>query len=121
MINVSYDTGGMSGIAVIFWLITAVILIAAMWKIFVKAGKPGWAIFIPFYGNYCQFDITFGNGWLFFLLFVPIVNFIVIIMMYFKLAKVFGKGVGFGFGLLFLPFFFLPVLGFSDTEYIGPR
>lgn len=121
MINVSYNMDRLSGTAIICYLIVAGIMIAAMWKIFVKAGKPGWAIFIPFYSNYCQFDITFGNGWLFFLLFVPIVNFIVMIMMYFKLAKVFGKGVGFGFGLLFLPFFFLPALGFSDTEYIGPR
>lgn len=52
-------------------------------------------------------------------MFVPCVNFVVMIMLYFKLAKVFGRGMGFGFGLLFLPFIFLPILGFGDDRYIG--
>jgi hypothetical protein len=119
MISINYNTGNGSFIGVLFALVTCIILIAAMWKIFVKAGKPGWAVFVPFYGNYCQFNITFGCGWLFLLMFVPCVNFVIMIMLYFKLAKVFGKGVGFGFGLLFLPFIFLPILGFGDDRYIG--
>lgn len=53
------------------------------------------------------------------MMFVPFVNFVVMIMTFFKLAKVFGKGVGFGFGLLFLPFIFLPLLAFGDAEYEG--
>lgn len=50
-------------------------------------------------------------------MFVPFVNFVIAVMLYFKLAKVFGKGVGFGFGLMFLPFIFLPMLAFGDAEY----
>lgn len=96
MISINYNTGNGSFIGVLFALVTCIILIAAMWKIFVKAGKPGWAVFVPFYGNYCQFDITFGCGWLFLLMFVPCVNFVVMFMLYFKLAKVFGKGVDLG-------------------------
>lgn len=118
MIRIDYNFDG-GVIGALFALVLCVMLIVSLWKIFVKAGKPGWGIFIPFYGNYCQFDIAFGNGWLFLLMFVPLVNFVAMFMLHFKMAKAFGKGVGFGFGLLFLPFIFLPILGFGDAEYIG--
>lgn len=102
-------------------LVIGVICIIGLWKIFVKAGKPGWASIVPFYNYYCLFDITFGNGWMFFLLFVPCVNIVFEIILCFKLAKAFGKGVGFGFGLLFLPPIFLLILGFDSSNYIGPQ
>lgn len=125
LINVTY---GDSILQLPFGLLTAIIyigilivLLAGLWNVFVKADKPGWAIFVPFYGNYCEFDIAFGCGWLFLLMFIPLVKFVVMILMYFKLAKAFGKGIGFGFGLLLLPVIFVPMLGFGSTKYIGPR
>ena len=51
---------------------------------------------------------------------MPIVNIVVGIMVNFKLAKAFGKGTGFGFGLLFLNTIFILILGFGDTKYVGP-
>ena len=105
----------------IFVLVIAVLTLVAMWKIFVKAGKPGWACLIPFYNMYCMYDIAWGNGWLFLLGFVPCVNFVVMIMLYFKLAKAFGKGTGFGFGLVFLNTIFVLILGFDNSQYIGPQ
>lgn len=108
-----------SPIVLLIALAVVVVMIVATWRMFEKAGEHGWAIFVPFYGNFCEFRIAFGNGWLFLLMFVPLVNFVVSIMLMFKLAKAFGKGVGFGFGLLFLPFIFLPILGFGDAEYEG--
>lgn len=102
-------------------LVISILTLVALWKIFVKAGKPGWACIIPFYSTYCLFDIAWGNGWLFLLSFVPFVNIVVMIMMYFKLAKAFGKGTGFGFGLLFLNTIFVLILGFGSAEYIGPK
>lgn len=105
----------------IFILIIAVLTIIAMWKIFSKAGKPGWACLIPFYSQYCLFDIAWGSGWLFLLTFVPCVNFVIMIMLYFKLAKAFGRGTGFGFGLLFLNTIFVLILGLGKDEYIGPQ
>lgn len=110
---------------VMFYLVIlmAILVISFMasWKVFVKAGKPGWAVFVPFYSSYCQFDIAFGNGWLFLLMLVPIVNIVIGIWQCFKLASAFGKGIGFGFGLLFLPLIFEVILGFGDAEYIGPQ
>lgn len=102
-------------------LAICVVMYVAMWKMFVKAGKPGWACLVPFYNTYCLFDMAFGNGWLFLLMFVPCVNFVFAIMLYFKLASAFGQGVGFGFGLLFLNPIFMLILGFGKAEYVGPQ
>ena len=100
--------------------VLAILLLVAMWKIFVKAGKPGWGSIIPLYNLYCLYDMSFGKGWLFLLTIIPIVNVVITIMMYVKLAKAFGKGGGFAVGLLILPFIFMPILGFGDAEYSGP-
>lgn len=112
---------GFSVVYMIFCLAIGILVLIAWWKIFVKAGKPGWAAIVPFYNMYCMYDITFGNGWLFLLTFVPCVNVVFAIMMLFKLAKAYGQGVGFGFGLLFLNPIFMLILGFGKSEYIGPQ
>ena len=103
----------------IVYVAILVVSLVGMWKVFVKAGKPGWAAIVPFYSTYCLFEMSFGNGWLFLLCLVPCVNIVVLIMCRFKLAKAFGKGAGFGLGLVFLPFVFMLILGFGDAQYIG--
>ena len=40
-------------------------------------------------------------------------------LLVFDLAGAFGRGVGFGFGLLLLSPIFIPILGFGDTRYVG--
>lgn len=112
---------GFSAVYIVFCLAIGVLTLIAWWKLFVKAGKPGWAAIVPFYNAYCMYDITFGNGWLFLLTFVPCVNFVVLIMLQFKLAKAYGQSTGFGFGLLFLNTIFVLILGFGKSEYIGPQ
>ena len=112
---------GVSAVYVILSLAISVLTLVAMWKLFVKAGKAGWKCLITFYNTYCLYDIAWGNGWLFLLMFVPCVNVVVGIMMLFKLAKAFGQGTGFGFGLLFLNTIFILILGFGSAEYVGPQ
>ena len=112
---------GVSAVYVILSLAISVLTLVAMWKLFVKAGKAGWKCLIPFSNTYCLYDIAWGNGWLFLLMFVPCVNVVVGIMMLFKLAKAFGQGTGFGFGLLFLNTIFILILGFGSAEYVGPQ
>ena len=99
----------------------AVLALVAMWKIYEKAGKHGWGAIIPLYNNYILYEIALGNGWLFLLTFVPCVGAIAAVIVYFKLASAFGKGIGYGFGLLFLPVIFLPMLAFGNAQYIGPQ
>ncbi|MCI8359308.1 MAG: signal peptidase I [Lachnospiraceae bacterium] len=103
----------------VVYLAIIVVSLVGLWKVFTKAGKPGWAAIVPFYNAYCLFEMSFGNGWLFLLAFVPCVNIVVMIMCSLKLAKAFGQGTGFGLGLVFLPFIFMMILGFGDAEYIG--
>ena len=116
----------MIGIIALLIYVLVILAVAAFafvvqWKVYKKAGQPGWACFVPFYNEYVQFKIAFGNGWWFLMLFVPIANIVFSIMLVFRLAKAFGKGVGFGFGLLFLSLIFLAVIAFDDTiTYHGP-
>jgi len=86
---------------------------------FTKAGKPGWASIIPIYNAIVLLEIAGKPIWWIVLLFIPLVNFIVIIIVVIDLAKNFGKGTGFGLGLAFLPFIFYPILGFGDAKYRG--
>ena len=105
--------------ALIPWLIFLVAVVVAMWKIFKKANRPGWAAIIPFYNTYTLYDIVWGNGIKFLLLLIPIYNIVLTIQTNLRLAKAFGKGTGFGVGLTFLaPIFFL-MLGFGKAEFVG--
>ena len=51
---------------------------------------------------------------------IPFVNFIIAIILLIDLAKSFGKGVGFGIGLILLSVIFFPILGFGSAQYQGP-
>ncbi len=104
----------------ICWLAFMILMIAACWKIFTKAGQPGWASIIPIYNWYILCKIVGRPGWWVILLLIPFVNFIVAIILCIDLAKSFGKGVGFGIGLILLGVIFFPILGFGSAEYQGP-
>ena len=97
------------------------LLIVAEWKMFEKAGEAGWKSLIPLYNAYIFVKIVDGNGLKFLLLLVPIVNVVYYIILSFRTAKAYGKGTGFGFGLLLLPNVFTPILGFGAAEYSGPQ
>lgn len=104
----------------LFYLGFIIFLIASLWKVFEKAGQDGWKAIIPIYNFYVLLEIVGRPGWWLVLFLVPIVNLIVAILVYIDLAKSFGKGTGFGLGLAFLGFIFLPILGFGDAQYQGP-
>jgi hypothetical protein len=100
-------------------LLVAILVIAGMWKVFTKAGKPGWAAIIPIYNLVVLLQIAGKPLWWLLLFFIPVVNIIVAAMIWIGVAKAFGKGTGFALGLLFLSPIFVPILGFSDAKYIG--
>ena len=109
-----------SPIFMIIWLAVVILLIASMWKIFTKAGQPGWASLIPIYNIYVWCKIVGRPGWWVLLFFIPFVNFVIAIILGIDLAKSFGKGVGFGIGIILLGIIFLPILAFSGATYQGP-
>lgn len=110
------------GPGTMFWIFEIafiVLMVAAFWKIFAKAGQPGWAAIIPIFNTYVLCKVAGRPGWWFILLLIPFVNFIIYIILCIDLAKRFGKGAGFGIGLLLLPFIFFPILGFGSAQYLG--
>ena len=104
-------------------LVVYILVVIAMWKVFTKAGKPGWASLIPVYNMVVMYQIVGLNPWLLLLYLIPFVNWIAAlvlsIMLNVKLAKVFGKSTGFAIGLILLNPIFLLILGFGDAKYIG--
>lgn len=117
-------TSGGGGFLVAFGLlmfvvpmIIALITIVGMWKVFTKAGQPGWAAIIPIYNVYvlvaeiAERDMV----WVLLSIFIP---FAVVVPMI-DVAKAFGKSTGYGIGLFLLGFIFFPLLGFSDARYRG--
>jgi hypothetical protein len=104
----------------ICWFVFAILMIAALWKVFTKAGQPGWAAIVPILNTYFLCKIAGRPGWWVILMFIPFVNLIIWIILCIDVAKSFGKGVGFGIGLLLLPIIFFPILGFGTARYQGP-
>lgn len=118
-----YEGGGGGGIIalvmMLLWLAIAVVIIAAFWKVFAKAGEPGWAAIVPIYNLIVLLKIAGKPIWWIVLCVIPLVNLIPGIMVPLAIAEKFGKGVGFGVGLILLPFIFYPILGFGDARYRG--
>jgi hypothetical protein len=103
----------------LFYLLV-IIQIVSLWKIFEKAGVEGWKSIIPIYNAWVFAEIVGKPGWYGLLLFIPIINIVVILYLYYLLAKSFGKDILFALGLFFLPFIFFPILAFGDATYQGP-
>lgn len=108
-------------VPMVIGLVLGILTIIGMWRIFNKAGVPGWGAIIPFYNMYLLFKITMGNGWLFLLLLIPFVNFVMLIIVYVKLAAAFNKGAGYTLGLIFLSPIFIMMLGFGSAQYVGTK
>jgi hypothetical protein len=111
------DTGSVNPVFSIVALAVVALEIAAFWKIFTKAGEPGWASIVPLYNIWVLLRITGKPGWWILLLLVPVVNIVIGILETVELAKAFGKSGGFAAGLIFLPFIFYPMLAWSDAQY----
>ena len=111
--------GAAMGVIWLISMIMCVIMIISQWKIFKKAGEPGVAAIVPFWNTAVLFKITWGKWYYMFLMLIPIVGMVFMFITFFKLAKVFGQGAGFGIGLIFLSFIFMPMLAFGSAEYVG--
>ena len=106
----------------LFWIceiVFIVLMIAAIWKVFSKAGQPGWAAIIPIFNFYIMCKVAGRPGWWLLLMLIPFVNIVIAIILNVDIAKRFGKGVGFAVGMILLPFIFWPILGFGSAQYQG--
>lgn len=111
--------GGSGGsiIEPILTLALTVVVFAGFWKIFEKAGEPGWAAIIPIYNLYVLIKVSGNAWWWLILFFIPVLNLLAAAKISIDVAGKFDKGILFGLGLTFLSFIFYPLLGFGDYQY----
>jgi hypothetical protein len=109
--------GGIFGTLVM--LAVMAFIFASMWKVFTKAGQPGWAVLVPIYNIIVMLKIAGKPVWWLVLMVIPLVSLVTMILVSIGIAKAFGKGAGFGLGLAFLSPIFYPILAFGDAEYVG--
>ena len=121
-VQYSYEQApGMTPLGAIISLAVALVVLIAEWKTYTKAGKPGWAVLIPFYNIWVLYTIICDRGTAMFRLLIPIYNIYWSIKSMIKLAHAYGRSTGFGVGLFLLPPIFLCILGFGDARYEGPE
>jgi hypothetical protein len=101
---------------IIVWVITVI----GQWKVYEKAGKPGWAAIIPIYNVIVLLEIVGKPIWWIFLFLIPCVNIIFMVWTMNLVSKSFGQSEGFTIGLILLGFIFWPILGFGSAQYLGP-
>ena len=126
-------TGIFASIGIIIFMLvlglaTAILMIVSWWKIFSKAGKPGWAAIVPVYSFWVMLEIVGLPGWLslgMLFTFIPFVGYLIGLGIFglniyvaIKIAPMFGKDTGFAIGLILLPIVFYPMLAFGKNEYV---
>lgn len=120
--EVEKAAGGIfAGISTFFTIgaIVSIFMIIVMWRIFSKAGRPGWASIIPIYNILVMIDIAGLEWWYLLLLLIPIANIFAIFKIYIGIAENFGKSVGFGIAMVFFSIICMPILAFGSAEYEG--
>lgn len=103
-------------VGVVAYVVTALGLMG----VFAKAGKPGWAAFVPVYNTIVLLEVVGRPLWWFLLMLVPGVNIVVLVIVMNDLAKSFGQGTGFTVGLVLLSVVFFYVLWLGSSTYRGP-
>lgn len=113
------DNSG-AGVTLLIMAVAFLLNVVAYWRLFQKAGRPGWACLIPIYNMVVMQEIIGKPLWWILMLLIPGINLIFVIVFCIGLAQSFGKDLDFAVGLVFLGFIFVPILAFGDAQYIGP-
>jgi len=113
----SGDAGALLGVYLIVLLLFALPGLIATWKLFQKAGKPGWAAIVPFYNTVVMLQIAKQPIWYFVMLFIPFVNFIFAILVLVGFIKAYRGSVGFWVAYILFPLVSLFLI--KNVEYSG--
>jgi hypothetical protein len=109
----------------VFWIVYAAVIVVgiiAMWRVFTKAGRPGWAAIVPIYNTYTLIKIAGYSGWFLLLLLIPVVNIVILVVISLGVAKNFGKSGVFGFiGLVIFSLIGYLILAFGSAQYVGDK
>ncbi|HSE29680.1 MAG TPA: DUF5684 domain-containing protein [Candidatus Saccharimonadales bacterium] len=113
-----YAAPSYSPVGTIFYLAFIIFMIVSVWKVFVKAGKPGWASIVPFYNIWVLLEVANRPGWWLILYFIPLVNIVIHFIVSIDVAKAFGKDGAFGFFLIgIFGFIGYPIIAFGKASY----
>lgn len=97
-----------------------IVIVVSAWKVYTKAGRPGWASLVPIYSQWVMAEIGGKPGWWALLMFIPIVNIVISLLISLGVARNFGKSDVFGiFGLWLFSVIGFPILGFGSATYRG--
>lgn len=114
----------MAGFMMVYFLIIIAITIVAvvsMWRLFEKAGRPGWAAVVPIYNTIVALEVAGRPWWWIFLFFIPVANIVFAVIYMLEFARSYGKDNVYGILMLIFPYIMMPILAFSkDTKYLGP-
>lgn len=119
ILSATSSSASASGVLILF-LGVLVLYIVAYWRVFTKAGEPGWGAIVPIYNMYLICKIAGRPEWWLILFFIPLVNIVIALIIAMDLAKAFSKSSGFGIGLWILGFIFVPILAFGSATYTKP-
>jgi hypothetical protein len=108
------------GLSVLLYLACLLFGAVVFWKLYAKAGKPGWAGIIPIYNIIVLMEIVGRPTWWTILFFIPIANIVAAVLVNIDLAKSFGRDVVFGILMTLIPIIFVAVLAFGSATYRGP-
>jgi Family of unknown function (DUF5684) len=103
----------------LFILAVVLLVVVSTWKVFERAGEPGWASLVPIYNLIVLCRVAGVSGWWVLAAFIPLLNIIFLFVTSVGVANRFGKGAGYGIGLALLPFIFWPMLAFGDSAPVA--
>tara|TARA_R110002049_G_scaffold252890_2_gene428215 strand:- start:1199 stop:2773 length:1575 start_codon:yes stop_codon:yes gene_type:complete len=107
----------------IFILIIQVVHGLGTWKLYIKAGRQAWEAFVPVYNGVVLMKIINRPWWWIILLFLPIVNLIMLAIVWVETARSFGKNSNLDTFLAIITFgfynFYLNYV--ADVKYIENR
>ena len=134
ILTLAQDSGGsggniaallFGGVFFIIWLAVLAVIFVSLWKLFEKAGRPGWEGIVPIYNLYILITKIALQPWWLILVFlaaiIPLVGALValaaMVFININVAKNFGKGIGFAIGLTLLGIVFYPILAFGPARF----
>ena len=124
-------TAGIAAFFAAFFLVfvaIGLVTLIGMWKVFAKAGQPGWAVLVPIYNIIVLLRVA-GLPWYWvfapFVMIIPILGWIAyivwIVWVHHRISTRFGQGVGFTIGLTLLGPIFWMILGFGSSKYLAEQ
>lgn len=110
----------LGSVSAVISVVVGLVFLVAMWRLFGKAGRPGWAAIVPIYNVYTLVKVAGHSGWWLVLFFLPFVNFIALLLLALDIAVAFGKSRLWGLVFnVFLGGIGLLILGLGGAQYVG--